>query len=84
MEFNNDFFRPERRRQRSEEKVGGPDHASTRGADGRDLSLAGYHDARQLGCRIGVSKAATDGATIADRGMSDMRHGQRDEWYLLG
>src|SRR5215467_13683131 len=65
-EFNNDFLGPERRRQRSEEEVGGPNHASPSGADGRDLSLAGHHDARQLGSWIGVSKAAADGAAIAN------------------
>src|SRR5262245_7412692 len=32
------------------------------------------HAGRQFGCWIGLRKAATDGAAVADRGMGYMRH----------
>ena len=46
--------------------------------------LQRQHDRRQLGGRIGVRKAAADGAAIANRRMRDVRHRFSDERHALG
>src|SRR5579863_10593070 len=72
VQLGNDFVRLAQCRQRAREEFAGPYRPSSGGADQGDLSLAGHGDPGQLGGRVGMGKAAADGAAVADLIMRDV------------
>src|SRR5262249_14608010 len=76
VQFGDDLVRPAERRQRPGEKLAGTYCARAGRAEEGGLALTSPRDPGQLGCRVGMGKAAPDRATVADLVMRDMRDGR--------
>src|SRR4029079_8571779 len=80
MQLGNNLIAPADRRQRLVEEVAGAYHPSSGCAGERDFRLADHGEARQFRSRVGMRKAAADGAAVTDlimRHLSDCLPQQR-------
>src|SRR5689334_16226002 len=73
MQLGNNLIALADRHQRPGEEVAGAYHPRSVYASKRDFPLAGHSEARQFGGRVGMSKAAADGAAVTDLIMCDVR-----------
>ena len=76
--------RAERGLEQALEEIVGLDRALALSAGDLDLAAEREQARRQLGRRIGEGDRAAERAAVADRGVADMRHRQRDQRRVPG
>ena len=74
VQFGNDLVRLAHCRQWPREEFAGRYGPSSRCTDEGDLGIAGHGNPGQFGGRVGMGKAAADGAAVADLIMRDVGH----------
>ena len=75
VQLGNDLVRLAHRRQWPGEEFAGAYRSRSGRADEGDLGIAGHRDPGQFGGRVGMGKAAADGAAVADLVMRDVGDG---------